>query len=206
MPTEFKTLPDLFESSVARFTTAPLFGTKQSDGTWEWLSYSEFGKQVADARAGLAGLGVRAGDRVAIISDNRVEWAVGAYGTYTLGGAWVPMYEAQQSKEWQYILADSGAKVVIAANDGIRAQLDDHAHELPDLEHTIVIDGNAGGQAITFPELLARGARKLGRHRLPRPIHNGRPHLHLGDDGKSKGRDAFARQPDQQRQYVSGPL
>ena len=71
-----------------------------------------------------------------------MEWAVGAYGTYTLGGAWVPMYEQQQSKEWQYILADSGAKVVIVANDGIRAQLDDHAHELPDLEQTIVIDLN----------------------------------------------------------------
>ncbi len=160
MPTEFKTLSDLFESSVARFTTPPLFGTKQSDGTWEWLSYTEFGGQVADARAALAGLGVGAGDRVAIISDNRVEWAVGAYGTYTLGGAWVPMYEQQQSKEWQYILADSGAKVVIVANDGIRAQLDDHAQELPDLEQVIVIDGEAGGKAITFQELLARGAER----------------------------------------------
>lgn len=157
MGTDFNSLPDLFEASIARFSDNPLFGVK-SDGSWHWSSYSEFGEQVAQARAGLAGLGIAAGDRVAAIADNRVEWAVGAYGTYTLGAAWVPMYEAQQSKEWQYILADSGAKVAIVADDGIRAQLDDHAHELPDLDQIVVIDGEAGGEAITFAELLARGA------------------------------------------------
>ncbi len=158
MGTDFKSLPDLFEASVARFTDNPLFGTKRADGSWEWLSYGDFADQVAQARAGLAGLGVGSGDRVAVIADNRVEWAVGAYGTYTLGGAWVPMYEAQQAKDWQYILADSGARVVIVADDGIRAQLDDYADQLPDLLQIVVIDGAAGGSAITFDELLARGA------------------------------------------------
>ncbi len=157
MGTDFKSLADLFEASIARFSDNPLFGVK-SDGSWHWLSYGEFGEQVAQARAGLAALGVAAGDRVAAIADNRVEWAVGAYGTYTLGAAWVPMYEAQQAKEWQYILADAGAKVAIVANDGIRAQLDDHGGELPDLEQIVVIDGEAGGGAITFSELLERGA------------------------------------------------
>ena len=158
MATDFKSLPELFEASVARFADNNLFGTKQPDGSWDWMHYSEFGEQVAQARAGLAGLGVTSGDRVAVILDNSVEWAVGAYGTYTLGAAWVPMYEAQQSKEWQYILADSGAKVVFVADDGIRAQLDDHAADLPDLEQVVVIHGDAGGSAITFHELLARGA------------------------------------------------
>jgi long-chain acyl-CoA synthetase len=158
MGTEFKSLPDLFEASIARFTANPLFGAKQNDGSWSWLSYGDFGEQVGQARAGLAGLGVGTGDRVAVIADNRVEWAVGAYGTYTLGGAWVPMYEAQQAKEWQYILADSGAKVAIVADDGIRAQLDDLADQLPELDQIVVIDGDAGGSAITFAELLARGA------------------------------------------------
>jgi len=158
MATDFKSLPDLFEASVSRFADNNLFGTKQPDGSWDWMLYSQFADQVAKARAGLAALGVGEGDRVAAIADNRVEWAVGAYGTYTLGAAWVPMYEAQQSKEWQYILADAGAKVAIVANDGIRAQLDDHSHELPDLEHIVVIDGDAGGSATTFSELLDRGA------------------------------------------------
>jgi len=186
MGTDFRSLPDLFEASIARFSGNPLFGVK-SDGSWDWLSYSEFGEQVAQARAGLAGIGVAAGDRVAAIADNRVEWAVGAYGTYTLGAAWVPMYEAQQSKEWQYILADSGAKVAIVANDGIRAQLDDLASGLPDLRQIVVIDGEAGGGAITFAELQARGAEARVDTVHPDPSSLAGLIYTSGTTGKPKG-------------------
>ncbi|MEN8234837.1 MAG: long-chain fatty acid--CoA ligase [Actinomycetota bacterium] len=157
MATEFRNLVELYESSVGRFAENPLFGIGHADG-WTWMTYHEFGEQVDFARAGLAGLGVEPGDRVAVISDNRVEWAVGAYATYGLNCAWVPMYEAQLSKEWEYIIADSGAKVAIVADDGIRAQLDDHRDETPSLEQVVVINGEAGGDAITWAELLARGA------------------------------------------------
>ena len=186
MGTDFRSLSDLFEASIARFSDNPLFGVK-SDGSWQWLSYGEFGEQVAQARAGLAGIGVAAGDRVAAIADNRVEWAVGAYGTYTLGAAWVPMYEAQQSKEWQYILADSGAKVAIVANDGIRAQLDDLASGLPDLRQIVVIDGEAGGGAITFAELQARGAEARVDTVHPDPSSLAGLIYTSGTTGKPKG-------------------
>ena len=157
MGTHFKSLVELYESSVARFPDNPLFGTRHTEG-WRWLSYAEFGKQVDHSRAGLAGLGIEPGDRVTVISDNRSEWAVGAYATYGLGAAWVPMYEAQLSKEWEYIIGDSGAKVAIVADDGIRAQLDDHRDTLPLLTQIVVIHGEAGGDAITWAEMLARGA------------------------------------------------
>ena len=112
-----------------------------------------------------------AGDRVAVISDNRIEWAVGAYATYGLGAAWVPMYEAQLAKEWKFILGNSGAKVAIVGDDGIRAQLDDLRDTLPELKQIVVIRGEAGGEAITWAEMLARGAEYSGFHpyiRLPR--------------------------------------
>ena len=141
----------------------------------------------AGTTTGLAGIGVAAGDRVAAIADNRVEWAVGAYGTYTLGAAWVPMYEAQQSKEWQYILADSGAKVAIVANDGIRAQLDDLAFGLPDLRQIVVIDGEAGGGAITFAELQARGAEAWVDTVHPDPSSLAGLIYTSGTTGKPKG-------------------
>ena len=157
MGTQFSNLVELYESSVNRYSDNPLFGTRHTEG-WRWMPYSDFGKQVDYARGGLAGLGVRGGDRVAVISDNRIEWAVGAYATYGLGAAWVPMYEAQLSKEWQFILADSGAKVAIVADDGIRAQLDDHRDSLPALTQIVVINGEAGAASITWAEFLARGA------------------------------------------------
>jgi long-chain acyl-CoA synthetase len=158
MPQPISTLTDLYTNSTVAFADNPLFGRRGSDGSWDWTTYAEFREAVDQARGGLASLGVGAGDRVAIISDNRVEWAVGAYATYTLGAAWVPMYEAQTQKDWVYILRDSGAKVVFAATDGIRAQVEEAGDEIPDMSMIIVIDDPAGGDAIDYTELLARGA------------------------------------------------
>ena len=157
MGTDFRNLVDLYESSVGRYTDNQLFGTRHTEG-WRWITYGEFGKQVDHARGGLAGLGVEAGDRVAVISDNRVEWAIGAYATYGLGAAWVPMYEAQLAKEWKFILGNSGSKVVFVGDDGIRAQLDDVRDELPELDQVVVIRGEAGGDSISWAELVSRGA------------------------------------------------
>ena len=86
MGTEYRNLVELYEASVGRFADNPLFGTNHADG-WSWMSYHDFGEQVDFARAGLAGLGLEQGDRVAAISDNRTEWAIGAYATYGLGAA-----------------------------------------------------------------------------------------------------------------------
>ena len=183
---EFRNLVELYESSVGRFAERPLFGTGHADG-WTWMTYHEFGELVDQARAGLAGLGIGAGDRVAIISDNRIEWAVGAYGTYGLGAAWVPMYEAQLSKEWEYIIADSGAKVAIVADDGIRAQLDDYRDETPSLGQVVVINGEAGGDAITWAELLARGADAPVATAHPAPEDLAGLIYTSGTTGKPKG-------------------
>jgi long-chain acyl-CoA synthetase len=156
MSATYTNLVEMLAGSVEQYPDNTLFGTKE-DGVWAWMTYAEFGREVAAARAGLASLGVERGDRVAVISDNRIEWAVGAYATYSLAAAYVPMYEAQHAKEWHYILNDSGAKVLIAANDEIRAKIDELSGDLDALEQVIVMGDVAGGDAITFSDLLDRG-------------------------------------------------
>jgi long-chain acyl-CoA synthetase len=156
MATTFTNLVEMLAGSVERFSDNPFLGTKEGD-EWTWMTYAEFGTEVAAARAGLASLGVERGDRVSVISDNRVEWAVAAYGTYSLAAAYVPMYEAQHAEEWHYILNDCGAKVLIVANDDIRATVDDFAADLESLQQIVVMGDTAGGDAITFDELLDRG-------------------------------------------------
>ena len=158
MAHQVSTLVDLITHSTVTYADNPLIGQRSGDGDWSWTTYAEFSSALDRARGGLASLGVTAGDRVAIISDNRLEWAVGAYATYMLGAAWVPMYEAQTQKEWKFILRDCGAKVLFAATDGIRAQIEEIAADLPELSTIVVIDDPAGGNAIDYTELLARGA------------------------------------------------
>ncbi|MGF1465912.1 MAG: AMP-dependent synthetase/ligase [Sandaracinaceae bacterium] len=151
---KFATLLDIYRASVRRFADRPLFGTK-AGGAWTWLTYRQFAEQTDELRAGLASIGLERGDRVGIIANNRPEWAIGAYATYGLGAAFVPMYESQLPKEWAYILRDCAAKVVLVANDEIRATIEGLRGEIPTLEHVVLIAGD--GSDLTFEELRRRG-------------------------------------------------
>jgi len=97
MPVKFENLVELFERSCREFAGNQLFGVKQTTG-WTWITYAEFAQLVDAFRGGLASLGVGRGDVVAIIADNRVEWAVACYATYGLAASYVPMYQAQLAK------------------------------------------------------------------------------------------------------------
>src|SRR5919106_4232826 len=96
----FESLVDLYEASTRRFSDRELFGEKR-EGAWVWMTYRRFSQLVEDLRGAMAQLGIGAGDRVAVISNNRSEWALAAYAAYTRGAAYVPMYELQQPAEWQ---------------------------------------------------------------------------------------------------------
>jgi len=160
---KFETLVDIFAESTKRFPQQPLFGEKR-DGAWQWMTYGAFKEKVDYCRGGLAGLGVNPGDRVAVIANNRSEWAVAAYATYTLGAAYVPMYESQHDTEWAYILRDCGASVVFVANDKIAKRLEALRGDLPALKHIISFQGSETEHG-TLSALIRRGAE------TPAPVH-----------------------------------
>jgi long-chain acyl-CoA synthetase len=129
----------LLTTVLERHPERPLFGTRKNHG-WHFISYGEFGALVAAARGGLMSLGVRPGDRVAVISDNRVEWAVCSFATLTRGAIYVPMYQAQSDKDYKFILRDSGAKACFCANGETAARVRALKNDLPDLQHVIAFD------------------------------------------------------------------
>jgi long-chain acyl-CoA synthetase len=143
MSQAFRDLVELFERSVEAHRERPLLGSKV-DGAWHWTTYGELAETVDALRAGLAGLGVGPGDRVAMIADNRIEWAVACYATYGLGASFVPMYEAQHAEEWRFILDDCSAKVVFVANAAIAAGVEEGRGGLPALSHIVRLDGAPG--------------------------------------------------------------
>jgi long-chain acyl-CoA synthetase len=152
----FENLVEMFESSVSSFADRDLFGVKK-DGQYQWTTYREVGDAVDDFRAGLASLGVGAGDKVAIIANNSPQWAVSAYATYGLGAQFVPMYEAQLEKDWKYILKDSGAKVLLVSTDDIYDSTLGFTDELDALEHVVHLGGTTDDQA-SYGGLKAIGA------------------------------------------------
>lgn len=140
---KFLTIVDLFEDSVEKFASRDLFGVKQN-GVWGWSSYAEIKRQVDAFRASLAAAGIVRGDRVAVISNNRVRWAVGAFAALGLGAVYVPMYESQLAKDWEFILKDCEANLLIVANDAIYQKVKDYPSQIPSLKGVVVMDGPAG--------------------------------------------------------------
>jgi long-chain acyl-CoA synthetase len=156
-PTSIVSLVDLLEHSADKYGSRELFGTKTGDA-WVFTTYAEFEKLVENLRGGLAQIGVRRGDKVGIIANNRIEWAVGAYATYGLGAAYVPMYESQLEKDWEYIIRDSELKVLFVANAAIYEKTKGFPAAIPTLEQVVLIGGDEA--PLNYKTLLQRGAEK----------------------------------------------
>jgi len=136
---KFQTLVDIYHHAVQSFPDNQLFGTKKG-GVWHWTTYLDFGKKTDAFRAGLSELGFKSGDRIAIIANNRAEWAIAAYACFGLGVAFVPMYEAQLSKDWEFIVKDCEAKGLIVATDAIAEKTKEFLDTIPTLTHIISLD------------------------------------------------------------------
>jgi long-chain acyl-CoA synthetase len=173
---KFKTLVEMLSESVRTHADRPLFGVRQPDGEWRFITYAAFAADVDAARGALASLGVGRGDQVAVISNNRLEWAIGCYATYQLGGAYVPMYEAQLDRDWAYILRDSGAKVCLVASEAIAARV---KHVVPEI--TVVCFG------AEFDALLAKGRQAPVDVVAPAPSDLATMVYTSGTTGKPKG-------------------
>lgn len=144
------------EQSCREYPNNNVFGTKKN-GTYEWITYKEVAQQIDNFRAALASLGVKKGDKVAVIADNRVEWAVGAYATYGLGAHYVPMYESQLPKDWKFIVEDSDSVVLLVAKQEIYDQTASWAKENAKLRHVICFDAPESAD-YSFAAHLKKGA------------------------------------------------
>jgi long-chain acyl-CoA synthetase len=159
-PESIVSLVDVLTNSLKRYGPLELFGTKTGD-QWRYISYADFGKLVDQMRGGLATLGVGRGDKVGIISNNRVEWAAIAYAVYGLGAIIVPMYESQVEKDWAFIVRDSELKVLFVANEAILEKTKGFPAQIPSLKHLALIAGGPNGKAAgvaTYQELLQKGS------------------------------------------------
>lgn len=162
--TDPRTLNDVFAVAVARFGDGDAVRWKDADG-WRPLSYREVEHRVALAAGGLAALGVRAGDRVALLAENRPEWLIADYAILSLGAITVPVYATLPAAQVAPILGDATPRVVIASTAAQVAKL--AGLREPWLETIVCMDGPApDARAMTWAALLERGAHEDAVARL----------------------------------------
>jgi long-chain acyl-CoA synthetase len=134
-------LLEFLENSIANHPNSPLFGVKNTKTKeYEWIPYKEIGNHVDNLRAGLAKIGIKKGDAVGVIANNRPEFAICAFAAFGLAARFVPMYEQELPHIWKYIINDSSIKVLFISKPAIYEQIKEFKKDIPNLEKIYVMD------------------------------------------------------------------
>src|SRR6185503_13065786 len=114
-PKEASSVPGLCLNAVLRHGKADALNHR-ADGKWHAISAEQFVERVKNVALGLASAGIRPGDRIALLSENRPEWSIVDLAILSLGAINVPIYTTQAVDQIEYILSDSGAKAIFISN------------------------------------------------------------------------------------------
>jgi long-chain acyl-CoA synthetase len=114
-PFERDTIPKIFFGGIDRHGGPQAMLYRAAGGTWTPLSHAQVEARVTALAAALDAAGIAAGDRVAILSENRPEWAITDYAATGLGAIDVPIYPTLPANQVEYILRDCEAKIVFVS-------------------------------------------------------------------------------------------
>ena len=146
------TVADVFFAVVER--RAERVAMTRHANTWQPITSAQFEARVYATARHLRSWGIGKGDRVAILSENRPEWAIADFATLLIGGVDVPIYPTQTPEQCLHILQHSGAKVLFVST---RAQYEKVAAIIPltAIERVVLMDLPDGVRAvIPMTELL----------------------------------------------------
>jgi len=162
------TLAALFFDAVRKFDKPASMLYKAGD-EWRPISHKTFAERVRHLAFGLETLGVQRNGKVAILSENRPEWAITDFACLTMGAVDVPIYPTLPADKIAYILRDSGATVLFVSTAEQAAKVAEIRSEVPALKWVLSFDEPApagtdrtmrdlesAGKAKDSPELVAR--------------------------------------------------
>jgi long-chain acyl-CoA synthetase len=153
-----ETIPQQFLHCVETYDNDAAFRYKEG-GRYVDVSHREALERVHNAALGLQALGLAKQDRVALLSENRIEWAVADLAILSAGCINVPVYPTLPVKQVEYILGDSEARAVFVADDEQLAKVLESRPRLPTLQHVISFDASCETDGVlTMEALVARGA------------------------------------------------
>ncbi|HLW18625.1 MAG TPA: long-chain fatty acid--CoA ligase [Actinomycetota bacterium] len=142
---------DIVKQTAARLPDKPalIFQDKP-------ITYGELEREIDQAAAGIASLGIRKGDRVGVLVQNVPHFIYAYLGIERAGGVMVPLNTMYTADEVSYILADAEARAVVVAEPFLRA-VDGLRETLPMLEHVVVVGGGSPIGTMGWDQMTGRG-------------------------------------------------
>jgi long-chain acyl-CoA synthetase len=142
----FPNLVTMFLTRARENGDKPFLSSKRN-GAWQSISYAEAARQVAALAGSLERLGLKPGDRVMLVSENRPEWLIADLAIMAAGCVTVPTYTTNTTRDHQHILANSGAAAVIVSTQKLARTLMPAVLFSSDCHHIISIDDIITGQS-----------------------------------------------------------
>ena len=137
-----------------------------SDGVWTDVTCAEAAAQIRSAALGLIAEGVQAGDRVAILSATRYEWAILDYAILSVGAVTVPIYETSSPEQVRWVLEDSGSVLVFTETEAHARMVKELHDELPALRKVLRLESSG----VTALDELAEAAATADAGELQRRL------------------------------------
>jgi long-chain acyl-CoA synthetase len=151
-----QTVNDIFFKVVD--SASPRVMMFEKDSEWRSISSADLYKRVAGVARKLRSWGIKTGDRVAILSENRPEWAIADYAILMVGAASVPIYATLTSEQCSYLLRHSGARAVFVSSEEQLQKI--HAVRAEtNIEHVLMMDPatSSAGLVEDMQSIMAAG-------------------------------------------------
>jgi long-chain acyl-CoA synthetase len=156
-----KTVNDIFFRFTASDRASAVL-SMDANGAWHPISTGQIYQRVCTLSQALLDWGIEKGDRIAILAENRWEWAVADFAILAIGAVDVPIYPTLTGEQVARLLADSGSRIVFVST---RLQYEKVAaiRHLTQLEHIVVMDEVADPPAILFSTLMGGADARAGQ-------------------------------------------
>jgi len=161
------TLTQLFFTTVDRHAGLPAAFRSKVGGAWVSITHRETRERVQAISLGLRELGIQPGDKVAIVSENRPEWALSDYACLCARATDVPIYPTLTAKQTEYILRDSESVAVFCSTTAQVDKVLEVKSALPGLKHIVAFESAAAAQrpgVTAFAALEAKGRAAAPQH------------------------------------------
>ncbi len=162
----FKNIPDMFYRVCDRYDDKVAFRFKEN-GKWQDLTYSRLVELVESFALALLELGIRKGDRVGFVSENRIEWIISNFAVSLIGAVDVPIFPILTAKQEEYIFSNCGVSCLIVSNNFQLNKVMQFKDDLETLRQIIVLNDDFTTQdpaVRSYKDMVARGLELRPNH------------------------------------------
>ena len=170
---EITTLPRILQKNLRDYPNYVAQYSKDKEDVFQTTTFTVLYNEVLSCAAGLRAEGIKRGDHVGFISDNRKEWLIISFGLHCLGAADVPRGCDSMADELSYILSFGDCKTAVLENEAQLAKLLPLKSKMPDLSTFIIIDNDfdkgkysdmlSGVRVLGYQDIMEKGNAFIGK-------------------------------------------